>query len=761
VVEQDDPTALPPGVSPSAHNIRFHLTSARSRDGLQSSFGMVTGQAYPITGLDALKLGGNPDLNVPVVFDQNGNLYKESPVGSGTLVAIVSTQVTPPAAAHMRSASAYKKGYFAFTTLKNAAGPGGVYDISTGRFDPLSMRPFGYTWTKATTVPVGEVWCPTVAGGNAHTFRCTTAGVTGNAEPAWSTGTGTTTNDGTVVWTETTAVMASDAGAGNICAGQRYMVVLFVDRNGYITGMSEASVISANIAANGKKLDVGPIALGPSPQTAARILAFTPAGQLSQVAGTGITSAGPYFWIPPAFPNGIFDLSTIAAGVTVADVVNGVTENSTLINDNVTTNVVLNFDDNYLKLTLNDISSYFRKIQVPNLVDVYYSKNLKRMFYSVDSLPSGWYASEIDDPETVFGNTSILQVAENNGEKRVAVRDYGTVTYALKERSGHIIDSDQLKDTTQPPDPDNWDAKEVWSGSGPCGPKAIDVCTTFMCYVHRSGVYVFFGSKPQLISKEIPITWSLINWAFQHLIAVTIDDTTREIYISVPYNGSQTNNLVLKCNYEESPDFAPPIHFSPYVGKEIATGNCYKWSFDDISANVIMRAERPLASVPAGIDQACLQSQLLWASSTANGKVYAQLPGQTVQQGIYNDDGAFIDSYYETACPSMEGQKGEQLLYPSQLGGVQANVDGVGITLLMEVLALRAKDPAYGGVASTAGAVIPLKKRIQAGIPFSCGGRAQNERFRARITTNKVVNTCFDIKYLAIFAKKIASARPA
>jgi hypothetical protein len=758
VVEQDDPTALPVGVSPAARNCHFHLTSVGIRGGLQSLCGFVTPlHNFPITGLGSLKLGGNPDLNVPIVFDGNGKLYIESPVGSGTLVAVTSTQVAPPAGASMQVASAYKKAYLAFSNLKNSLGLAAVYNISTGTMDPLSMKPVGFVWTKNTQVQVGEVWGPTAVGGNGHTFRCTTAGTTGNAEPAWSTGAGTTTNDNTVVWTETTASMASAAGAGNICTGQRYMVVLFVDRNGYITGMTEASVISANLVTGSKQLTISNIALGPAPQTAARILAFTPAGQLSQVAGTGITSAGPYFWISPAFPNGIFDLSTIAAGVTVADVVNGVTENSTLINDNTTTTVTLNFDDNYLKSTLNDISDFFRKIQVPNPVDIYYSANLKRLFYSVDSLPSGFYVSEIDDPETIFGDSSILQVAENNGEKRIAIRDFGTVTYGLKERSGHLVNPGQLKDGQKPPDPNNWDAQKVWEGSGPCGPRAVDVCTTFMCYVHRSGVYVFFGDKPRLISKELPITWSLINWARQEQITCTIDDTNREIYISAPYNGSTTNNLLLKCNYEESPDFAPPIHFSPYIGREIATGSSYKWSHDDIAANVIIRAERPLVSPPASIDAQTAQSQMLYGSAAANGKVYAQIPGMA------NDDGAAIDQYYETSCPALAGRNGpgEQLLYPAKLGGVQANIDGAGSAIAVEILALRTKDPNSGGPAATASTVIPMKKPVVAGIPYSCGGRAQNEKFRIRISNGKTANCYFDVKWAAIYAQKISSARPA
>jgi hypothetical protein len=47
---------------------------------------------------------------------------------------------------------------------------------------------------------VGDVVQPATP--NSHEYRCTTAGTTGGSEPSWNTGSGSTTNDGSVVWTE-------------------------------------------------------------------------------------------------------------------------------------------------------------------------------------------------------------------------------------------------------------------------------------------------------------------------------------------------------------------------------------------------------------------------------------------------------------------------------------------------------------------------------------------------------------------------------
>ena len=554
---------------------------------------------------------------------------------------------------------------------------------------------------------------------------------------------------------------------GNICSGLRYLVVLYVNRNGYISGMTQASVVMYNGPSNGYQLYVPHLPIGP-PSTAARICAFTPAGQLSQTAGYGISSAGPYFWISPNFPNGIFNLSAIGPGVSIGDVVNGVSMTSTLVNDNVSTSATFNFTDDYLKSTLQDVSDYFRKIQVPSCSDVYYSKSLKRMFYAVDAQPSGWYVSLQDDPESVYGDTGLVQAAENTSERRTAVREFGGVVYLMKERSGHVL-------TPSATDPSTWQAVEQWggdNGSGPCGPRAVDVATNFMCYLHRSGVYIFEGGQPYRISKELPISFSNINWTVQQLFWVMIDDETREIRIGVAYGQATVPNIVLKCNYEElpawsPPSFAPPIHFSPYMGKEIAAGGCYKWSIDDIAANLCIRAERQLVQppngFPLGFDIPTIQSQILYASSNQDGAVAAIIPG------TLDDNGVGIDSQIESACPVImngDGKVIKSLMGPSRLGGVQLNIDGTGRGGVF-VLGLRAKDPKQGGPPlagkskANVGAEVRLKKPWLAGIPYSCGGMMTNERMRLRITNDKTPGCGFDLKWAAIYAQPITTARPA
>jgi hypothetical protein len=275
------------------------------------------------------------------------------------------------------------------------------------------------------------------------------------------------------------------------------------------------------------------------------------------------------------------------------------------------------------------------------------------------------------------------------------------------------------------------------------------------------------GAQPELISKELPITWGQINMTAKQTIWIDIDSETREIRVGVPYGaGVTTPNLVLKCNYEESPSFAAPIHFSPYIGKEIATGNCYKWSIDTIAANLCLRAKRTLLNPPdmSGKygEQTFAQSQVLYASANPDGVVAAVVPGFFSDQGYSPDNQRYakvgIDSVYETVAPG-------ELMRPAKLGGLQANLDGGGDTYFTFLAGVK-KAAADGGMQpDNPFAEYPLAKTFnpinQKGKPgFSCGARGRNERFRVRVSNNKQPDNWFDVKYLAIMAQVDATAAP-
>ena len=525
-------------------------------------------------------------------------------------------------------------------------------------------------------------------------------------------------NDGTVVWTENTATMASSGGPGNICTGQRYMVVLFKNRNGYITGMTEASVQGINVTNAAQGLTVTNIPLGPA-NTAARILCFTVAGG---------TTVGDYFYIPSQ------------------DSVSGVVMTSTVINDNTTTSATFNFTDVYL-LSTTKVTDFFRKVQAPPCVDIYFSASLNRMILTN---PTGHMVSLAADPESLYGDTSPVQPGQLDGQSTICWRDFQGTSYSLKERSGYIVEVNAS-------DPSTWQTVKKWEGVGPCGPRAAAVCNAFMCFAHRSGFYVFFGDAPQRVSKEIgnlaTSTWRRINWDYQHLIWVYIDEEAQEVRIGVPLDDSTVPNVVLKVNYEESPSFSPPLFFSHFVGKEISSAESRKWSIDDIPAFVCARVERKLASQASGArtsmsgaDSLTRQSQIMFGSSNPDGVVSA------INYGTYSDVGptgtAGIDCVYEAVAPA-------ELMRVNQLGGVSVNAVGNGDLLVSIILGRQVATDKSNKID-----LAPIKlDDSQVKPPKSVGGRGQNERMRPRFSNGKEAGAWFDLKYAVLYARPIAASR--
>lgn len=248
-LDADDPTNTPIGLAALARNTMFELTSARTRDGFQMQ--MQGLDKAPITGLLGMiftpVLASQQFFQLPVLFQSTGSLQYESPVGSGDMHRFPAGLMTPPANSHMIAVNPYNKGWCAFSNLSVPTSQMAVVDPVALTIDPYGMKPFGWTWLPLTTVLVGEVATPTAPGGNFHTYRCTTAGLTGGTEPAWPLTENGTVTDGTAAWEEYTAVMANrlpppakpvltrNGGGGSFPAGQDVYILLT-----FLNGMGES-----------------------------------------------------------------------------------------------------------------------------------------------------------------------------------------------------------------------------------------------------------------------------------------------------------------------------------------------------------------------------------------------------------------------------------------------------------------------------------------------------------------------------------------
>jgi hypothetical protein len=606
LVDWDDPITTAPGLANVAKNVRYLANSVATRYGIKSTIQVTA--AKTVRGMAMTKtINAGVETEVPIFFDSGGNLLKENPSGSGIPVPINGALVNPPQNAFMNTANAYNRDYLAWSDLKNGLIKPSVYNALTNALEPLSMKPVGDIWRANTVYRVGEMVCP--AGGNGHWYRCTVAGTSGGAQPAFPGGVGATVADNGITWTEATPTF-TNTGVGNICAGIRYAIVLFVNNNDCISGFGDVAPLVCNIGVAGVQLQTNVIPIGPA-NTKKRIVCFTVVGDTAQ---------GNFKYI---------DQTEVVAGFTMT---------TTVIPDNVTTAATFNFTDDFLKNAV-DVSGFFDKIEVPETLDIFFSPTLNRMVYTgCKNFESNHLFSLQQDPESVFATTGNLPVAENNGERCIALREMLTNIYSLKEESGHIV-------TASGEDPSGWAANELWSGMGPAGPRAVAVKSggedgqQFMIFAHRSGAYRFTGAGgPIWISKEIQKTWKRINWTVKHLIWVHIDEENKEVRFGVPIDGSAVPNKVLTLNYANGWDSMTLLYRGvPLQGR--------KWSLDDISAYGAITARRTLA---VGITNEINNRQVLFASATDNN-VNMIVPGQ------YNDNGAGIDSQYQPAYVSYGG----------------------------------------------------------------------------------------------------------
>src|ERR1700744_1255100 len=180
LVQNDDPTVLPVGVAAVCKNCRFQLTTVATRFGLQTA--LQSPNQAAITGLAGLiytpENPGETLFQVAMVFDTDGFLLIENPVGSGHLVRVQGPLVTQPTNAHALITEAYNRALIAYSDLKTPRAPINVYALNAQQLDPYGQKPLGAPWQPAAAYLVGEYVQPTAIGGNGHLYRCIAAGST-------------------------------------------------------------------------------------------------------------------------------------------------------------------------------------------------------------------------------------------------------------------------------------------------------------------------------------------------------------------------------------------------------------------------------------------------------------------------------------------------------------------------------------------------------------------------------------------------------
>jgi hypothetical protein len=400
-----------------------------------------------------------------------------------------------------------------------------------------------------------------------------------------------------------TSTAATTAIVGNVDTGIRYLTVFGQTNSMYQTGFSNSGPIALNVTQSGWPIQCLRLPIGPYNWNS-RIVASTVAGA---------SAAGPFTWISQA------DVESPGFNQPSIQIT------ATIVEDNTSTTALFNFTDTYLP-GASDVTNYFNKIQLPPAVDVYFAKSLQRAVYTgAVGYQSGHLFSDIVDIETVRVPGGNFQVSENDGDRTVCYREIRGVGYSFKENSGFEV-------ITNGGDPSTWTPRQSWAGNGPVGASAIDVAgqddSQFAVWAHRSGLYLFTGNAPTLISREQLASWNGINWDYGHIIKVRIDHVRRIIHIGVPMGAGQTSiNYWFRVDYYFGT--GDPVVFVQRRGILVPNVQGRKWSLDDVTYQdaLYIPQKSKNAVQTAGVN---VENQMVFFSS--DGSIKNAVDGQAFDE---------------------------------------------------------------------------------------------------------------------------------
>lgn len=316
------------------------------------------------------------------------------------------------------------------------------------------------------------------------------------------------------------------------------------------------------------------------------------------------------------------------------------------------------------------------------------------------------------DTETFDGTNGFQQVAKDNGEKITSAVQLRSFLYIMKERSMHVT----YDDTINPPS--LWVQRQIDSTIGTGSPRSLVSSDTFIAFSSRGGAYMFTGARPQKVSQEIQTDWNTLNWASAGATHTLLDPQAKVIWFFTP-KGTDT---VPKNSYI--------LDYSEGVGQEDDPGP-RKWGRDSWTNAITASLRFENSAVTANLFGANAGAQSIYL---AGPKIYENLGA--------SDDGAIIDSYYETAFVKA-GEMGTDLF-----GGVTFYAEGNG-TLLTTIIGI--DDVIQQGLQNQTLSSNP-------GQQFEVYANEETERARVRFESDSP-NANFIIKGIAVMSQQWAVQR--
>lgn len=175
--------------------------------------------------------------------------------------------------------------------------------------------------------------------------------------------------------------------------------------------------------------------------------------------------------------------------------------------------------------------------QFPQMLETYQN----RLFLSgFSTVPSTVWFSDIAEPEGYAPDFN-FEVRTNDGDYITAMRAYSTQLYVFKQKSFHILTGDN---------PQNFFLKEVSDQYGCVNHRSTIIYDDILLFLDRKGVVMWNGSGLTVISTKIQPTFDKMNYNAALTEACMVHDKLRnQILVSIPINGSATNNITIVYDY--------------------------------------------------------------------------------------------------------------------------------------------------------------------------------------------------------------------
>jgi hypothetical protein len=174
----------------------------------------------------------------------------------------------------------------------------------------------------------------------------------------------------------------------------------------------------------------------------------------------------------------------------------------------------------------------------PRFLDAYQNRLFLAGF---STAPSTVWFSDIAEPEG-YNPDFNFEIRTNDGDFITCIKAYSTEFYIFKQRSFHILNGD---------DPANFSIRQISDQYGCVNNRCCVLFADQMMFLDPKGIILWNGASISPISdQKIKPIFDRMNLPAAVLEACMVHDKSRnQILISIPIDGSTTNNMMVVYDY--------------------------------------------------------------------------------------------------------------------------------------------------------------------------------------------------------------------